>query len=118
MDCGGNPIFEETNNHITDTRLYEVKYINGTIETLAANVIAENILLHVDEEGHRQLLMDEIIDHQKNKDAIKEDDTFYTTRNGTRLLQQSTKVWELCVKWKDGSSNWIALKDLKNVYHL
>ena len=58
MDCGGNPIVEETNNHITDTRLYEVEYIDGTIETLVANVIAKNIFLQVDEEGHRQLLME------------------------------------------------------------
>ena len=28
----------------------------------------------------------------------------------------TTKGQELCVNWKDGSSNWVALKDLKESY--
>ena len=58
MDRDRNTIGKETNNSIADTRLYEVEYIDGTIETLVANVIAKNIFLQVDEEGHRQLLME------------------------------------------------------------
>ena len=27
-----------------------------------------------------------------------------------------TKGWELLVKWKDGSSNWFSLKDIKQAY--
>ena len=118
MDCGGNPISEETNNLITNTRLYEVKCIYGTIETLAVNVIAKNILLQVNKERHIQLLMDKIINHRKNKDAIEEYDTFYTTSNGDRGHRQNTKVWELYVQWKYVSSNWIYLKNLKNSYSL
>ena len=71
MDCNGKPVGVETPNPVTDTWLYEVEYLDRTVETLAANVIAENILSQVDEEGHRQLLMEEIIDHLSNKDAIK-----------------------------------------------
>ena len=26
--------------------------------------------------------------------------------------------WELCLKWKDGLSNWISLKEINNSYHL
>ena len=70
----------------------------------------------MDEEGHRQLLMNEIIDHRKNDDAIEREDAFYTTRQGTKRRKMTTKGWELCVQWKDGSSNWIALKDLKHSY--
>ena len=28
----------------------------------------------------------------------------------------TTKGWEICVLWKDGSYNWIALKDIKQSY--
>ena len=28
----------------------------------------------------------------------------------------NTKGWEICVLWKDGSTDWIALKDLKQSY--
>ena len=84
MDHDGDPIREETNNPITNTSLYKVEYIDGTIETLSAKIITENILSQIEKEGHRQLLMDRIIDNQTDKDAIKEDDNFYTTGNGNR----------------------------------
>ena len=89
VDRDKNPISKETNKPITDTRCYKVEYIDGTIEIMAANVIAENMLSKVDEEGHRNLLMEEIINHWTNKDAIKEDDTLYTTINGTRHRGQT-----------------------------
>ena len=27
-----------------------------------------------------------------------------------------TRGWELCVQWKDGSTNWVSLKDVKNSF--
>ena len=53
-DHDGDPIREETNNPNTDTSLYKVEYIYRTIETLAANIITENILSKIEKEGHRQ----------------------------------------------------------------
>ena len=29
-------------------------------------------------------------------------------------MKPTTKGWELLVSWKDGSSSWVKLKDLKN----
>ena len=43
------PFGVENFNPITDTRIYDVEYIDGTIKNLAANVIANNILSQVDE---------------------------------------------------------------------
>ena len=28
----------------------------------------------------------------------------------------TTKVWEILVKWKDGSTTWISLKDVKELH--
>ena len=28
----------------------------------------------------------------------------------------TTKSWEICVCWKDGSTDWIAMKDIKKSY--
>ena len=78
--------------------MYEVECFDGIVATLAANVISNNILSQVDEGGHRQLLMDDIIDHCSNKDAIKEVDAFYTTRSGTKRRWQTIKGWKICVK--------------------
>jgi hypothetical protein len=34
--------------------------MNGEVKILTANIIAENLLAQVDEEGHRQMLIKEI----------------------------------------------------------
>ena len=61
--------------------MYEVEFIDGTTEIMTANVIAQNILSQVDEEGHRQLMMDEIIDHHSTDKVIKGEGAFYITQN-------------------------------------
>ena len=48
----GKPLEIGTSNPITDTRIYEVYYIYVTVKTLASDVIAENLLSQVDQEGH------------------------------------------------------------------
>ena len=116
IDTDGRPTGLASKNPLTDTREYEVEFLDGSKEVLGANIIAENLLAQVDEEGHRQLLMEEIIDHRKSDVAIDKEDSFYTTSKGTKRRKMTTKGWELCVQWKDGSSNWVALKDLKHSY--
>ena len=60
-----------TSNPITDTRLYEVEYLDGTVKNLYFNVIADNLLSQVDQEVHCQLLIDEIIDHRKTPESVE-----------------------------------------------
>ena len=79
-------------------------------------MIAENLLLQVDQEGHRQLLIDEIIDHRRLTDAIPKEHGTYLTSSGARRKKQTTRGWELCIQWRDGSSNWVALKDIMNSF--
>ena len=35
------------------------------------------------------------------------------TKRGRKIPKTTTKGWELLVQWKDGSSDWISLKHLK-----
>ena len=86
-------VWVETYNPITDTRLYDVEYLDGTIVTLAANVIADNILSQVDKEVHQQLIIDERIDHRSNSEALLHDDAYYLTKNANKCRKQTTKVW-------------------------
>ena len=61
-------------------------------------------------------MFDEIINHRRLPDTIGKSDAFYNTHTGMRRQKYTTRGWELCVQWKDGSSQWIAIKDIKNSY--
>ena len=66
LDDEGEPIGKANSNPIMDSRMFEVEFLDGTTEVLAANSIAENIMAQVDDHGYRQLLIDEIVDHRKD----------------------------------------------------
>eukprot|EP00978_Attheya_sp_CCMP212_P028675 scaffold99696_cov50-Attheya_sp.AAC.1 len=95
---------------------YEVQFHNGDTEVLTANIIAENLLSQEDDEGRRQMMLDEIVDHCRLESAIRKSKGTYETQRGLTRNVRTTKGWEICVQWKDGSTDWIALKDLKESY--
>ena len=59
----GKPLGVASSNPLTDTRLYEVEFLDGDKEVLSANVITENLLSQIDHEGHRRTQLC-IGDHQ------------------------------------------------------
>ena len=60
--------------------------------------------------------MDEIIDVRTNGTQVLDDDAFFTLKNGTQRRQRTTQGWEVCVLWKDHSTTWHKLKDIKDSY--
>ena len=101
-------------NPILDTRTYEVEFPDGQTAEFAANVIAESMYTQCDTEGNQYLLMKSIIDHRKDDDAIgKEDMYIQSNPKGNKHLRKTTKGWKLCAEWKDGSTSWARLADLK-----
>lgn len=70
VDNNGKPLGVPNIHPALDTRKYHVKYADGTSEILSANIIAENVMANVDKEGHCQMLIDLIVDHQSTKEAI------------------------------------------------
>jgi hypothetical protein len=59
-------------------------------------------------------VLDEIIDHAKDNTAITIADGYTTSYNGNRVPKQTTKGWKLLCQWRDGSSTWVPLVDLKD----
>jgi hypothetical protein len=116
VDDDGKPVGIKSRNPLTDTRAHEIEFIDRTTEIITANIITENLLAQVDEEGHIQLMLDDIIDYRQLPDAMRTEDAFTTTPNGLQGHKKTTRGWEMCVLWKDGSTNWVALKDLKESY--
>ena len=48
--------------------------------------------------------------------SYPDDQGTYKTRSGFDRKIRTTKVWELYVRWKDGSGDWIKMKGLKDSY--
>jgi hypothetical protein len=44
------------------------------------------------------------------------EDAFITIHNGVKRWQHTMAGWQLLCQWKDGSINWVALKDMKESY--
>ena len=115
-DKDGLPIGTANDNPILDTRVFEVEFPDGHRAALAANIIAENLFAQVDPEGNRHVLFDEIIDHRTDGSETKMEDSHITTKSGTRRRRETTVGWKILIQWKDGSTTWTALKDVKNAY--
>lgn len=100
-------------NPILNTLVYDVEFPDGDVREYSANIIAENMYAQVDADGFSHMLLDYIADYKKDGNAIDKADSYVITKSGRRRLRKSTNGWHLQVKWKDGSSQWIPLKILK-----
>ena len=116
IDDEGRPVGVPHNNPMIDTRKYEVEFLDGSVDAYTANTLAENIIMQADEDGRRQTMLDEIIDHRKKEDAVSKSEGTIITSSGTRRKRQTTRGWEFLVHWLDGSYNWVKMKDLKDSY--
>ena len=55
----------------------------------------------------------QIIDHKSSGEAVKLEDKYITTRTGTMRLRETTVGWSFLIRWRDGSTQWVDLKVLK-----
>jgi hypothetical protein len=109
----GNPLGMRHSNPILDTREYRVEFPDGSTATCAANVIDKNLCSQVDDKGRHFAIMQEITDHKKDGLALSKDHGFVEKRHRQRRPKLTTRGWKLLASWKDGSSDWIPLKELK-----
>jgi hypothetical protein len=112
LDDLGVPTGHRHDNPIMDTRTYFVEFPDGAEMEYTANMIAENMWAQCDVDGNQWLLMEAIIDHRSNESAVKQADAFVVV-NGKQHRKKTTKGWELCIQWKDGTTTWQRLADMK-----
>ena len=111
-DSDGNPMGTAHDNPILDTRQYIVQFNDGDEAELAANVIATNMYAQCDPEGNQYVLLDSLVDYKRSTTALCYEDQKITS-NGRTSHRRSTAGWKLCCQWKDGSTSWCKLSDLK-----
>ena len=114
-DSNGNAIGKRNANTLLDTHEYECTMEDGSAYQYNANVIAGNIYSQCDDDGRRHAVLQEIIDHKKDgRRAVDIANGYTVTRQGRRVPKTMTKGWKLLCQWRDGSSNWIDLKHVKD----
>jgi hypothetical protein len=99
-------------NPIPDTRTYDVQFPDVSSAEYSANIIAQNMYSQCDSEGYQFLLLNAIVGHESDDTAVKRVD-MYARHGHNKHLQKTTKGWKLCVKWKDGTTTWVRLADVK-----
>ena len=103
-------------NPILDSIIYEVEYLNGYVVTMAASVNSKNLFAQVYQEGNRFALIESIIDTRTGGTQTLQQDSFVVTKSGTKQRKNITKIWEVCIQWKDESTTWNKLKDITDLY--
>ena len=98
---------------ILNTVLYDVQFPDGAIKPYSENLIADNILMQVDDDGYHCQLLDGIQYHSKDKLAVEKKDQWIVSKFGRRSMQHTTVGWTFRMEWKDGTVTWTYLKYLK-----
>ena len=104
-------------NPILDSREYAVHFEDREVTELTANVIDESMYAQWDPGGNQYVLFYCFVDFWK-------EDITLTTANQKIVVQgrvslcRSIVGWQLCCQWKDGSTSWEKLSDLKESHPL
>jgi len=96
-----------------DSRIYVCEFADGEKVDVSYNTLAEHLFSQCDAEGNQYQIFQEIVNHRRNKSAVDKADQMI--RVGNKSTKKKTLTgWDLEVEWKDGSTSWLTLKDLKN----
>jgi hypothetical protein len=97
---------------MVDTMTYEIEFPYGLSDEYTNNVIAEKMYAQCDIEGRQYNIMEGIVDHKTDGHAVEPAD-MYIKHGSNEKVRKTTKCWHLCVEWKDGTTIWERLADLK-----
>ena len=75
-----------------------MEFSDGSIREYLANIIAENMVSQVDEEGYSLIMLDNIIDYKKDPAvAFSKDDGYVVTRRGLKRRRKTTVGWKILI---------------------
>ena len=82
MNNEGRHIDQYSKNPIMNTAIYDIEFPDGKTKEYGANIIAENILNQVDQDGCHSQMLEGILDHRKEDSAVSMENKWTTTRRG------------------------------------
>ena len=109
----GNLISRSNQNPILSTQLYEVEFPGREVIELAANIITELMYAQCDNDRNKYLLLLAFINHRKTGSALSIENQKVVVRGQER---KSTDSWDICCKWKYGSTSWEKLSNLTELH--
>ena len=79
-----------------------MEFPDGLIQQYSANLIAESIYMECDKEGRRDQMMQDIVEYQKDTDALNIGDEFIKTNMGRPERVESNKLQRGVSSWSSG----------------
>ncbi len=80
-------------NPYLNSIVYEVEFDDGNVREYSANIIAENMLSQVDDEGFARIMMEAIVDYQKDEANNNNNQRFY----GLESFYCDSEVRKVCL---------------------
>ena len=100
-------------NKMLGSRIYDIVFMDGTVQQLAANRIALSMYEYVDSEVFMTKILDQVHRHRKTDEAIEKSDG-YVKDSKVRISKRiTTKGYYFLTKFRYGSESWIPLACLK-----
>ena len=109
----GNAVSVFNHNKMLDTMIYDIMFMDGTVQQLAANRIALSTFEHFNSEGFTTKILDQFQIHRKTYEAIEKSDRYTKYSKGRRSRKITMRGYDFLTKFRDGSESWIPLADLK-----
>ena len=99
QDSSGKPIFKEHSNPILDTRVYELEFPDVRVDEYAFNIIIDNLIDQVDDQGWDIGILEEIVAFRRDPDVdIPTGEQAYTNFNGIHHPVITKTCWDVQVK--------------------
>jgi hypothetical protein len=125
-DQDGNPMGTYHHNPLLNTRICLTEFPDGHIAEYSANIISEAIYRDIDKNGIEEIFFDSIIGHERDHTAVTRTEAEAIMENEKNGIHNhinnslhplfTTKGWHICISWKDGSTSWHPLSDIKNSF--
>jgi hypothetical protein len=116
-NADGNTVGRAHERPILDTWTYDLEFNDGTITELTANKIAKCMYAQCDPGGNQYILLDCFSDFDKLLTTISLADQNIVVK-GRPSKYCNMYGRKICCQWKDGSTTWESLKDLKESHPL
>ena len=99
-------------NPIIDSRQYVMEFVDSTEAELTANAISKIMYAKCDTDGNQYIMLDSIVYLRRSTTTLCNSDQNFVN-NGRTYRCRSTATNQLCYQWKDISTYWKKLADLK-----